>query len=673
MNARILVVTDEHNLEGGFADLLRTAGYDVVTAEDSTTGLRLALEESFHLLIVDARLPDVNGIGVCAAIREGGHKGPVLMVTDSPRVQERGADLPAGLYEYVSIPCAPQELLARAAALLQRTRGGGAVPSLFRLGGTLIDFEHHEVLREGKRISLAYREVQLLRYLVSRRGEVVSRSELLTNVWPDQRFISPRTVDTHVSWIRQKIEEDSRKPTYLATVRGRGYCLDSAFSRFAAGREAANLTGERADGREILFLSSMAENMQEAILLIDAGANLRFVNTAFCNLLGYSPLDCQHRKMFELDQAFTAAHWDTQWRELLRAGSLVVERLFRARDGRLISVELSSTPIVHGGEQYCLNFLRDLSLEKALRHSAAPRAPMTNFPNLVARFDASGRHVFVNTNLLRTLGVSFAEILGKTLLDVDRLCDKKTRRLLDQSIRQSFESATPNTVEVLWNTPDGPHCFNVLHIPETDRAGKVVTVLGISRDVTRQERSGAELAGSRRYLRATMECKAIMTVAADEAALLSAACKLICTLFGYKCAWIGYGDAASTLPLSVVSAFAVSSDFLMAVEASGYEESDEWSPEYSSMHARRSIYCADFLARVEGNPELLEAATQTKLRSCVALPLIDEPTRLCGCLAIYEEEVGAFAPEELYLLECVARDLTTAIAKLRTNSGTWSG
>jgi two-component system alkaline phosphatase synthesis response regulator PhoP len=224
MNSRILLVEDEPGLVLTLSDLLAAEGYDVETAGDGPTGLTRATKEAFDLILLDVMLPGKNGFEVCKELRQSGKDTAVLMLTARAQVIDRVLGLKLGADDYLAKPFEPSELLARVEALLRRVIKQN-LPSVsrFEFGDVIVNFETGEVLKSGAAISLAGKELQLLRYLVEHRGNVVSRDDLLTNVWEYQSSVNSRTVDVHVAWLRQKLEDNPQVPKHFHTVRGVGY------------------------------------------------------------------------------------------------------------------------------------------------------------------------------------------------------------------------------------------------------------------------------------------------------------------------------------------------------------------------------------------------------------------------------------------------------------------
>ena len=206
------------------ADLLEAEGHTVETAGDGDIGLAMGLTGTFDLIVLDVMLPKKNGFEVCRELRHRGAEVAILMLTARTQVDDRVAGLKLGADDYLAKPFDPAELLARVEALLRRTRRDSRTAAgKYQFGEIEVDFERAEVLKRGEPVSLAGKELQLLRYLVDRRGIVVAREELLQNVWEYSGDVSSRTVDVHVAWLRQKIEDNPQNPKHIHTIRGKGY------------------------------------------------------------------------------------------------------------------------------------------------------------------------------------------------------------------------------------------------------------------------------------------------------------------------------------------------------------------------------------------------------------------------------------------------------------------
>lgn len=224
MSSRILLIEDEPGLVLTLSDLLATEGYEVATASDGINGLAKAVNDGCDLVILDVMLPGKNGFDICKEIRQRGMDVAILMLTARTQVIDRVVGLKLGADDYLTKPFDPSELVARVEALLRRVVKEKLAPvARFQFGKVQVDFERGEVLRDGIRINLAAKEMQLLRYLIDNREKVLSRDELLKNVWEYQPSVSSRTIDVHVAWLRQKLEDNAQFPQHFHTIRGVGY------------------------------------------------------------------------------------------------------------------------------------------------------------------------------------------------------------------------------------------------------------------------------------------------------------------------------------------------------------------------------------------------------------------------------------------------------------------
>jgi two-component system alkaline phosphatase synthesis response regulator PhoP len=224
MSSRILLVEDEPGLVLTVSDLLSTEGYEVESAADGETGLSQAIAGKFDLVILDIMLPRKTGFDVCRELRQKGIDVAILMLTAKTQVVDRVVGLKLGADDYLTKPFDPAELLARVEALLRRVQKENRIPvQSFQFGDIEIDFERAMLLKAGQPVTLASKELQLLRYLVDNRGRVVPREELLQNVWEYSSDVSSRTIDVHVAWLRQKLEDNPQNPKHIHTIRGKGY------------------------------------------------------------------------------------------------------------------------------------------------------------------------------------------------------------------------------------------------------------------------------------------------------------------------------------------------------------------------------------------------------------------------------------------------------------------
>ncbi|MBZ5675311.1 MAG: response regulator transcription factor [Acidobacteriia bacterium] len=224
MSAKLLLIEDEAGLVTTMSDLLTAKGFTVDSANDGLAGLAKVLSGRFDLVILDVMLPGMSGLDVCRELREQGNDVPVLMLTAKTQLADRVAGLRLGADDYLIKPFETPELLARIDALLRRLQKGRFTPVLsFQFDKIEINFATGEVRKDGVPIALSAKEMELLRYLVDRRGKIVSRDELLKAVWDYQPGVSSRTIDVHVAWLRQKLGDDLQTPRHIQTVRGVGY------------------------------------------------------------------------------------------------------------------------------------------------------------------------------------------------------------------------------------------------------------------------------------------------------------------------------------------------------------------------------------------------------------------------------------------------------------------
>jgi two-component system alkaline phosphatase synthesis response regulator PhoP len=223
MNPRILLVEDEPGLVLTISDLLSAEGYDVDSATDGVAAVTKALATKFDLIILDIMLPKKTGLDVCRDLRQRGVDSAILMLTAKNQVLDRVVGLRLGADDYLPKPFDPAELLARVEALLRRVHKEKRIAvQSFRFSDVEVDFERSEVSKAGQPVNLATKELQLLHYLVDHRDRVVPREEILQMVWEYDTAVSSRTVDVHVAWLRQKLD-NPQNPQHIQTVRGKGY------------------------------------------------------------------------------------------------------------------------------------------------------------------------------------------------------------------------------------------------------------------------------------------------------------------------------------------------------------------------------------------------------------------------------------------------------------------
>ncbi len=225
MKSRILLIEDERGLIITLRDRLRSEGYEVETARDGVTGFERAAAEAFDLILLDVMLPERSGLDVCRDLRQRRISTPILMLTARGQIYDKVLGLKIGADDYLTKPFDMAELLARVEAQLRRIIsqiGSGSTES-YRFGTVSVDFRRAEIVRAGQKIELSAREFKLLQYLIGNRGTLCTRDKLLDEVWGYDVTVTTRTVDVHIAWLRQKLEENPRHPQYLLTIYGLGY------------------------------------------------------------------------------------------------------------------------------------------------------------------------------------------------------------------------------------------------------------------------------------------------------------------------------------------------------------------------------------------------------------------------------------------------------------------
>ncbi len=228
---RLLVVEDEEHLAAGLKLNLELEGYDVTLAITAKEARQALVEsEAFDALVLDVMLPDMDGFELCARLREAGNFVPVVMLTARSAAEDRVRGLEAGADDYMVKPFALDELLARVRSVLRRRAWDNRTTpepepkaAALEFGRAIVDFSTHEVNVHGERIKLTQLELDLLRYFSENPRRVISRQELLENVWKVRSAGSARTVDNFISRLRRHFELRPTQPKHFLSVRGAGY------------------------------------------------------------------------------------------------------------------------------------------------------------------------------------------------------------------------------------------------------------------------------------------------------------------------------------------------------------------------------------------------------------------------------------------------------------------
>jgi two-component system alkaline phosphatase synthesis response regulator PhoP len=233
--SRILVVEDNEDLAFGLRKVLEFEGYEVEVAKDGESGLASAAKAVPDLLILDIMLPNKSGFDVLRELRTSGHRFPILILTARSQESDVVLGFDFGADDYVTKPFSTAELLARVRALLRRVQtgalgeaggDGGSTGGVMNFGEVEVSSSTRTVVRAGESVELTPKEFDLLVALLGRRGAVISRQELLKEVWGyGNADINTRTVDVHLSELRRKLEDDPANPRYILTVRKAGYRL----------------------------------------------------------------------------------------------------------------------------------------------------------------------------------------------------------------------------------------------------------------------------------------------------------------------------------------------------------------------------------------------------------------------------------------------------------------
>lgn len=220
---KILIIEDELSIRRGLIDLLGDAGHEVEAFEDGALGLNAGTQRSFDLVILDLMLPKMPGLEVCRRLREVRPGLPILMLTALASEKDVVHGLNTGADDYITKPFSPKELLARVNAMARRIRRLGEEQDVIRVDGCEINLDQCLVRRGEAMIPLTAREVGILRWLHLQRGRVVTREELLEEVWGMSSGLKTRTVDVTILYLRRKIERKPGHPRIVLSVKGLGY------------------------------------------------------------------------------------------------------------------------------------------------------------------------------------------------------------------------------------------------------------------------------------------------------------------------------------------------------------------------------------------------------------------------------------------------------------------
>ena len=219
----VAVIDDQEGVRESLRISFESAGYRVALASDGEEGLGLINSQRPDVIVLDVVMPGKDGLQVCREVRVSGNSTPLILLTYRSALVDRVLGLDLGADDYLGKPFEVNELLARVRALLRRSTERFSVDTI-EFSDVIVDFKAYRAARRGgEPLTLSAREFRLLQYLVKKEGVVVSRDELLDQVWGDNSYPTTRTVDNHIARLRQKVESNSDSPRHILTVHGVGY------------------------------------------------------------------------------------------------------------------------------------------------------------------------------------------------------------------------------------------------------------------------------------------------------------------------------------------------------------------------------------------------------------------------------------------------------------------
>ncbi|MBN2030631.1 response regulator transcription factor [bacterium] len=227
MQKKILIVEDEPGILLSLKDEFESEGYKVIQAVDGEEGLDAARSKAPDLIILDVMMPVLNGYEVCKQLRREGNRTPILMLTVKDKEIDKVLGLELGADDYVTKPFSLREVVARVKAILRRTEDQASELSTFTIGDVRLDFLRYEAYRGKERIELTPLEFRILKVLIEKKEQVITRNDFLDKIWgEDNMVVSSRTIDSHIVNIRKKIEDDPSNPKHILSIRGVGYKLN---------------------------------------------------------------------------------------------------------------------------------------------------------------------------------------------------------------------------------------------------------------------------------------------------------------------------------------------------------------------------------------------------------------------------------------------------------------
>jgi len=225
----ILIVEDEQSMLSGLKDNLEIEGYTVDTADDGQIALNKILNEKYDLILLDVMLPGISGFDICKQVRKEEIRTPIILLTAKGEEIDKVLGLELGADDYITKPFSLRELFARIKAVLRRTDSTDVKlkEGILSIGQLRVSFSNYEAWHQEEELKMSHKEFEFLHYLWNQRNKVVTRDDLLDNVWGKDYVPSSRTVDNFILKLRQRIETDSNNPKIILTVHGVGYKLIS--------------------------------------------------------------------------------------------------------------------------------------------------------------------------------------------------------------------------------------------------------------------------------------------------------------------------------------------------------------------------------------------------------------------------------------------------------------
>jgi len=222
---KILIVDDEAHIRELISFNLNNKGYKTISTDNGVSALKIIKEEKPALILLDLMLPGMDGFDVCKEVRRDSEisSTPIIILSAKGEEFDKVLGLELGADDYMTKPFSVRELLARVKAVMRRTSASSQESKVITFKDITVDFEKHEVKKEGKKVDLTLKEFELLEILVKNKGRVMTRDFLLDKIWGYEYVGETRTVDVHIRHLRQKIEEDDKNPRFIETIRGVGY------------------------------------------------------------------------------------------------------------------------------------------------------------------------------------------------------------------------------------------------------------------------------------------------------------------------------------------------------------------------------------------------------------------------------------------------------------------